>query len=259
MPWGFAEAVGRREVPELPEVETLRRQLEEEILGEEILGVSVFDSRLKGAEALLKGRVYAVRRHGKVLILVLQRGEVAIRLGMSGRLRLGPPDGPPRLTIRFPAGEIHLIDRRRLSSIGPLEGLPKGIDPFLEDPPVWSSRRPVKALLMDQDFLLGVGNIYASEALFVAGVNPFVPAFRLSPGERQRVLGAVRGVLLEAVSLRGTTISDWRDLYGRPGLYQERLRVYGREGRPCPRCGSPIRRRVLSGRGTWFCPSCQIL
>jgi len=246
-------------VPELAEVETLRGQLEEEILGEEVLGVSVFDSKLRGSEVLFRGRVCAVKRHGKALVLTLEGGDVVIRLGMSGRLKLGAPERPPRLTLRFPGGEIHLIDRRRLSSIGPLGGLPKGVDPLLGDPPlVWDSSRPVKALLMDQDFLLGVGNIYASEALFVAAVDPFVPASRLSPEERLRIFGAVREVLLEAISLRGTTISDWRDLYGRPGLYQERLRVYGKEGRPCPRCGSPIRRRVLSGRGTWFCPSCQV-
>jgi len=110
---------------------------------------------------------------------------------------------------------------------------------------------------MDQRHVAGIGNIYASEILHAAGVHPLRPAGSLTAEEWEGVAHAARAILEEAIRLRGTTISDWRDLYGRPGEYQDKLRVYGRRGEPCPRCGTPIERVTLSGRGTYFCPRCQ--
>ena len=110
---------------------------------------------------------------------------------------------------------------------------------------------------MDQRFVAGVGNIYASEILYAAQIHPLRPLSRLSQEEWDQIMMSAREILTEAIRYRGTTISDWRDLYGRPGEYQKRLKVYGKEGEPCPRCGTSIRRIVVAGRGTYFCPRCQ--
>lgn len=248
-------------MPELPEAETLRGQLERECLGEELRGVRVCDPSLAYCGKLVRGRLEGVSRHGKALVLRFDGKEVVLRLGMTGRLKLGEPDAPPRLTLVFAGKEIHLIDPRRFARIEAVGRLPGGVDPFTDSAP-WvlasrarGSRRPLKALLMDQEMVLGFGNIYATEVLYRAGLDPFMPAGEVVDWEG--LLSVGRDVLLEAISSRGTTISDWRDLYGRPGEYQRRLAVYGREGKPCSRCGTPIERKVLYGRGTWFCPLCQ--
>lgn len=250
-------------MPELPEVETLKRQLEQEVLGEPILGVRVFDPNLQGAACLLCGELKGVHRHGKSLVFALDGHRVVLRLGMSGRLKLGKPDRTPRLTFLLPNKEIHLIDPRRFARIEAMRNLPRGVDPFSPSASreisvrAKRARKPLKAFLMDQEMVLGIGNIYACEILYRAGLDPFMPAGDLREVHWDAVFSEARGVLGEAIALRGTTIADWRDLYGRPGGYQERLFVYGREGKPCPRCRTPILRRVLQGRGTWFCPLCQ--
>jgi len=261
---GSVESAGRKErMPELPEVETLKRELQAELVGKEIKEVFPFDPKLKGVRELLMGKVESVKRHGKLLILGIEDHEVSIWLGMSGRLQLGDPDLPPRLSLTFGEGTIHLIDPRRFARIGLKDGLPKGIDPFDEKAPrvlferTRGIRRPIKSLLIDQDFLLGLGNIYSCESLFRAKINPFLPSCDLKHEEWRLLLEVVKKVLEEAISLRGTTFSQWRDLYGQEGLFRERLMVYGREKEPCVLCGALIRREVLQGRGTWFCPNCQ--
>lgn len=235
--------------------------MEREFLGEGLLRVEVHDPSLGPCREWLKGRLEGISRHGKALILRFDGRDVVLRLGMTGRLKLGEPDRSPRLTLFFPGKEVHLIDPRRFARIEALGRLPGGVDPFSDSAPqvlsrrAKGSRRPLKAFLMDQEVVLGLGNIYATEVLHRAGFHPFIPAGEVRDWEG--LISVAREILLEAISLRGTTISDWRDLYGRPGEYQRRLAVYGKEGRPCPRCGTPIERRVLQGRGTWFCPSCQ--
>jgi len=250
-------------MPELPEAETLRRQLEAEVLGQPILRVQVFDPRLLQGGRLLRGEVQEVGRHGKALILGLDGHRVVLRLGMTGRLKIGEPDYPPRLTLHFPGKEVHLIDPRRFARVEPLGALPAGVDPLCPSAPeevvpkARGSRKPLKAFLMDQQKVLGIGNIYACEVLYRAGLDPFIPAGDLPKGAWEALFAAAKEILGEAIALRGTTVSDWRDLYGRPGGYQGRLSVYGRDGEPCPRCGTPIKREVLQGRGTWYCPRCQ--
>jgi len=250
-------------MPELPEVETLKRELKVELLGKKIKEVFPFDPKLKEARELLKGQVKSVERHGKVLILQIDDHLVTLWLGMSGRLKLGDADFPPRLSLKFTEGTIHLIDPRRFAKIGLQDGLPKGIDPFQKEATQFlferakKIKRPIKSLLMDQDYVLGIGNIYACEVLFRAKINPFLPSSDLSLEDWRLLFEVAKRVLEEAISLRGTTFSQWRDLYGQEGLFRERLMVYRREGKPCFQCGTLIRREVLQGRGTWFCPSCQ--
>jgi len=117
--------------------------------------------------------------------------------------------------------------------------------------------RSLKSFLMDQQIIGGIGNIYACEILFRAGLSPLRQAASLSPDDWRRVQGAMVAVLSRAIDCRGTSISDWRDLFGREGEYQKELRVYGREGKKCRRCDGVVRRERLLGRGTWFCPNCQ--
>lgn len=254
-------------MPELPEVETLRRQLEEVILGQEVFKVEVLDPKLSEAQGVLKGEVRGVEREGKLLAFSIEGGKrVLLSLRMTGRLLWGKDGGKyVRLVIHFPHGRLHLVDPRRFATLSLPDGrsAPLGVDPLEGSLPSFlvqrseGRRAPVKTLLMDQRHVAGIGNIYASEILYAAGVHPLRPAGSLTAEQWEGVAHAARAILEEAIRLRGTTISDWRDLYGRPGEYQDRLRVYGRKGEPCPRCGTPIERVTLSGRGTYFCPRCQ--
>lgn len=254
-------------MPELPEVETLRRQLCEVILGSVILEAEALDPKLSQWMPLLKGQVVAIGRRGKALVIGLQRGKILLHLRMTGRLLWG--DGVPkaaRLALYFPQGALYLIDPRRFATLSlPEEGWPpSGVDPLKGVPPSFlydrarGRRLSLKAFLMDQRWVAGIGNIYSCEILHFAGLDPFRPVGSVSLDEWRRVAEGMEAILKEAIRCRGTTISDWRDLYGLPGEYQKKLRVYGRKGKPCPRCGATIERDVLSGRGTYFCPCCQL-
>ncbi len=258
-------------MPELPEVETLCRQLNEIIRGEEILAVEVLDSRLGKVPALTGERVVSVSRRGKWMRIAMESGlAVALHLRMTGRLlwqACGAPLPPhSRLAISFSTGRLVLVDPRRFAVFcvppedtppaplaNPLEGLPSR---RLRE--VAAGRRlPVKSFLMDQRFIAGIGNIYACEILFQAAVDPRRPAGSLTPAEWRKVERATAMVLPRAVACRGTTVSDWRDLFDMSGTNQEHLEVYSREGESCRTCGGMIERIAMGGRGTWFCPSCQ--
>ena len=253
-------------MPELPEVETLRRQLCEVILGSTVLEAEALDPKLSRWAPHLRGQVVAIRRRGKALEIDLEGSQLLLHLRMTGRLLWG--DGVPgaaRLALSFPQGVLYLIDPRRFAtlSLPKREGTSSGLDPlkgvlpsFLYDR-ARGRRLPLKAFLMNQRWVAGNGNIYACEILHLAGLSPFRPAGSVSLEEWGRVAEGIETVLKEAIRCRGTTISDWRDLYGLPGEYQKRLRVYGRKDEPCPRCGATVERDVLSGRGTYFCPRCQ--
>ncbi len=253
-------------MPELPEVESLRRQLQEVIIGQQVRAVKVFDPKLSGAERFPKGKVLQIGRRGKILEFIFEDGQrVWLSLRMTGRLRWGNEvNRHRRLTLAFPKGDLHLIDPRRFATLSfPQKELaPLGVDPLEGAPPSFFEglrrhRRPIKSSLMDQRFVAGIGNIYASEILYAAQIHPLRPLSRLSQEEWDRIMMSAKEILTQAIRYRGTTISDWRDLYGRPGEYQEKLKVYGREGEPCPRCGTPIERIVVAGRGTYLCPRCQ--
>jgi formamidopyrimidine-DNA glycosylase len=272
-------------MPELPEVETLRRDLAAALVGERIRRCEVrlprlvtcpdcrtFCSRLKGA------RIEEVRRRGKYLLFVLDRPwEWVVHLGMTGSLLLaeeGSPEPPhthivlhlthPRLlryadsrtfgeTAVVPAGDHSAL--KGLAGMGP-EPLERSFTAKALERAMRTSAR-VKSALMDQRRVAGIGNIYADEILFRAGIDPSRPADSLGKEELERLHSAVKTVLREAVRRRGSSVSDYVDSWGKPGSYQLVHKVYRREGRPCPACGEPIRRTVMGGRSAHWCPRCQ--
>jgi formamidopyrimidine-DNA glycosylase len=265
-------------VPELPEVETIRRSLEQRGLGRRIVGLEVRDTRLRTPVDLadLRARVAgatieAVTRRSKYLLVHLRRGPVlVVHLGMSGRLDLVPEALPlaPHTHVRFQLaggdelrfadprrfGMLFLVDRAALGShprfarLGP-EPLEPGFDAAYLHQRARGRRKPIKNFLMDAAIVVGVGNIYACEALHRAGVHPCTPV--------RRVSAAVCNVLQRALRHGGTTLTDYRDVDGRYGAFQYRLRVYGRDGLACRRCGRRVRRIVQAGRSTYYCPGCQ--
>ena len=258
-------------MPELPEVETLCRQMNTILPGKEILAVEVVDPRLGKVPPLAGKRIVSVCRQGKCIRIEMEDGmTAALHLRMTGRLlwQTGDLPAPPytRLIIIFATGRLALIDPRRFATfcVPPKDVIRAPLENPLEESPARSLRKiagtrrlPVKSFLMDQRFISGIGNIYASEILYKAAVDPRRPAGSLSTSEWKKVEKAVAAVLRRAVACRGTTVSDWRDLFGVSGTNQNNLEVYSREGSPCRRCGSPIERMTMSGRGTWFCPVCQ--
>jgi formamidopyrimidine-DNA glycosylase len=261
-------------MPELPEVETLCRQLNGLLPGEEILRIEFFDARLGKVEGLVGRRVEVVIRRGKQIQIQMNGGmTVELHLRMSGRLLyLAADEQPPsffpyrRLAITFSSGTLLLIDPRRFATFAVQS---EGIVPALPDDPmeglparrlrVIARRRrlPVKSFLLDQRLIAGIGNIYACEILFTAGIDPRRPSCSLTTAEWRKVAKAAAEILRRAVACRGTTVSDWRDLFGRSGTNQDHLEVYSRQGAPCRRCGGSIERVIQSGRGTWLCPICQ--
>ncbi|HOD34847.1 MAG TPA: DNA-formamidopyrimidine glycosylase [Syntrophales bacterium] len=257
-------------MPELPEVETLCRQLRQVVLGARIREGRILDDRLGKMENPAGKRVLAILRRGKAFQFQLE-GSLSLffQLRMTGRFHwqetgVAPPRA--RFLLAFPHGSLFLTDLRRLATLRCSrgdDGFPRGCEPLdgLDRRRIFEiagrRRLPVKNFLMDQNVVAGIGNIYASEILFRSRISPLRETSSLSLGEWGKIIRAMTKVLCRAVQCRGTSISDWKDLHGRKGEYQAHLRVYGREGGDCFRCGRSIRRIVLSGRGTFYCPACQ--
>jgi formamidopyrimidine-DNA glycosylase len=268
-------------MPELPEVETVRRSLLP-IVGARIDAVEVREPRLRRMLAhdfarRLTGRaIRGIERRGKYLLFLLSGDDALLaHLGMSGALLLQPTGTPPQthdhVSLRL-SGDRQVIfnDPRRfgLLRVGRLNELVElrnvGPDPLsdafsLGDLAALTRgrKKPVKNLLMDQHALGGIGNIYANEILFRAGIRPGRQARRLTRAELQRLFDMTRAVLHSAIRLGGSSISDYRDSAGRPGYFQLRLNVYDRAGQPCRRCHTPVRRVVHAGRSSFYCPACQ--
>ncbi len=271
-------------MPELPEVETLARELRDVLVGRSIIGVEVRWPRTVAApdpetfaRRLAGRRVLEVRRRGKWLLLGLDGGEwLLMHLRMSGRLAVEDAEAPEDAHTRV---VFHLEDGRRLrfsdprkfgrmvltacpedwlGDLGP-EPLDTGLTPERLAGMLRGRRVRLKPLLANQRFLAGLGNIYADEVLWRACLHPLRRADTLLPDEVARLHGAIREVLEEAVARRGTTLADRRYVLpdGRPGEFAVHLAVYGREGTPCPRCGASIVRTRIGGRGAHFCPQCQ--
>jgi formamidopyrimidine-DNA glycosylase len=268
-------------VPELPEVETVRRSLLP-VVGRRVVTVRVPQPLLRWPlpddfAARLRGQVIkTIRRLGKYLLFDLCGGEtLLVHLGMSGTFVLRAPNTAlgvhdhVALTLDDRTGLV-FNDPRRFGFMR--IGLPQDFDVLQRLGPDALSetvsadrlyaltrkrKRPVKNLLMDQAVLGGLGNIYANEILFLAGVRPGRRAGRLTRREVEAVLDATRVVLRRAIRDGGSSIADYRDGRGRPGYFQLRLHVYGRTGEPCLTCRSPVRRVVHSGRSSFYCPSCQ--
>ncbi len=270
-------------MPELPEVETVMRCLAPEVTGRRVLGVSVRETRLRGgvapdfAERLAGRRIEGFARRGKYLLAPLDDGRLwLVHLGMTGRLTLAPPgradERHDHVVVRLDDGRVLTFnDARRFGRVAVIEraGLAAetgaGIDPL--DPAFTAAalfaltrgrRTSIKALLMDQRRVAGLGNIYVNELLFRAGIRPGRRASRLRREECARLVRATRAVLDEAIRRGGSSISDYRDGLGRPGWFQLRHRVYDRAGEPCRRCAGPIRARLIVGRSSFYCPRCQV-
>jgi formamidopyrimidine-DNA glycosylase len=256
-------------VPELPEVETIVRGLRPHVVGRQLKGVSVRDPKLARVPCALAlpAEVDDLRRRGKYILLSLGDRTLVVHLRMSGRLvwAKGRPGGPVRLSLRFPHGGVHLVDPRRLGTVEVVDRFRDDLGPEPLGDLAWlrgalaGSRMPVKLWLMDQRKIAGIGNIYAAEILHRARIHPARRANSLTRREAQRLQEAIPSVLEEAIACQGTTLPDgqYRGPRGEVGAFACELGVYGREGEPCRRCGEPIERSVLGGRGTYVCPRCQ--
>jgi formamidopyrimidine-DNA glycosylase len=261
-------------MPELPEVETLRRQLEKLLAGSEVLGIEVLDKdRIGKLEDVRNCRVEEVGREGKFLKLKLSGGrEIVVHLRMTGHLHWfdeeeSAPAKHNRVVIKFPRGKVCLIDPRRFATVEvrkQKKGSGEAVDAYLDQITgrelhlaAKGRKVPVKNFLLDQKTVAGLGNIYVCEVLFRAGIDPWKKSCELTAAEWDRIAGKIRPVLKKAIECRGTSVSDWKDLMGKKGSYQEHLQVYGREGEPCFRCKTPVARKPIGGRSTFYCPLCQ--
>ncbi len=270
-------------MPELPEVETTRRGIRAAVVGRTVRAFDLREPRLRWPVAptipgeVVGQRVLDVGRRAKYLLIRLERGTLIAHLGMSGSLRVMAA-GSPRLVhdhydLVLDSGQcLRYNDPRRfgslhwcpgdprehalLASLGP-EPLEQAFDATYLGARARGRRAAVKLFLMDQRVVVGVGNIYASEALFRAGVRPRRAAGRLTRAEWRRVVDAIRDVLAEAIRQGGTTLRDYVGADGTPGYFRQELYVYERAGEPCRRCATPIRHLVQGQRSTYFCPRCQ--
>ncbi|PKN65809.1 MAG: formamidopyrimidine-DNA glycosylase [Deltaproteobacteria bacterium HGW-Deltaproteobacteria-10] len=256
-------------MPELPEVETLCRQLQKKIDAKKITASEVYDSKLSHIKGIKGKTIVAVRRNGKTIEIILDDGHsVLIHLRMTGRLLWQEAADRPlhsRWHLSLGKDNLYLVDPRRFATINvlPTEDTPGSNDimnsfdrqSFITK---HSKRKTkVKNLIMDQKAIHGIGNIYACEILFAAGIHPTKMAATLTNKDWQRIFGKAKLILKKAIEKRGTSISDWRDLYGLKGENQFDLKAYGREGKPCLKCGNKIVRIKQGGRSTFYCPICQ--
>jgi formamidopyrimidine-DNA glycosylase len=274
-------------LPELPEVETIRSRLAPELAGRRMERVEVFDARLTRPEppelvalALEGERIADVRRRGKYLVVAFESGRhLLVHLRMTGSFLHPAPGergGDPhvRAVVRLDDGShVAYRDVRRFGTWDLLE--PGELDAYFEarrlgvEPlsraltPAYLGRAlagrkaPVKAALLDQRAVAGVGNIYADEALWYAAIHPLAPAGDLDEEQVAALREGVRKALRLGIRRQGATLRDYRGADGRRGRMQHEFRVYGREGEPCERCGAPIAKTRVAGRGTWYCPTCQ--
>lgn len=275
-------------MPELPEVETIRRDLSEHLAGRCITEVElpwegvVAQPDPSAFVALVAGRcVSAVRRRGKYLIWDLDSGaRLLVHLRMTGRLYWTPAGAPRsphvRAVLHLDDGrELHFADQRKFgrfswvagerelaallgAKLGP-EPLESGFTPEGLQQALSARRGPIKAVLLDQRLLAGLGNIYVDEALFRARLHPLRPAKTLTAEEVERLYAAIQAALRQGIANRGTTLSSYRDAWGTRGLNQERLLVFRRQGQSCPSCGGAIAKMRVAGRATHVCPRCQPL
>ena len=289
-------------MPELPEVETIRRGLAPKVFGRLIAGIELgthrgflFDSD-EFVETVTGQTIGELPRRGKYLVFELSESYCVFHLGMTGQLTLWNPDCadvPFERTITgLEKTPQHSVDKhthlqfllddgnavffRDVRRFGKVQLVPKaegnlkalfshlGLEPFTDDYDLEDflilmrgRKTRVKSLLLNQGFVAGVGNIYADEALFAAGIHPVRRTHRLRLYEKQALFETIPRVLEKGIAYGGTTIRDFLQSDGESGEHQEKLQVYGREGEPCRRCSTPIRKTVISQRGTHFCPRCQ--
>lgn len=266
-------------MPELPEVETLRRALAEELDGRTLTALKIYEPRLlqnaserELQRALVGRRLRAVKRRAKFLLFDFGKHTVVLHLRMTGWPTLRPVENP-RFIWEFTAKKtlyfhdarrlatLHLVPSARADALPPLCDL--GIEPFQPSytfENFWALLRTtqeIKRLLLDQRKIAGIGNIYACEALFASRIHPQRPANGLSLSEARRLFAQIEKILARAIAEQGTSVRTYRMLTGEPGSFQNFLRVYDRAGAPCVRCRTKIMRITQGGRGTYFCPRCQ--
>ena len=275
-------------MPELPEVETVRRRLAPALVGRRFDGVEIEDARLtrpldplEVAAELQGERVAVVDRRGKYLVVRFDSGRaLLVHLRMTGSLLhvpggVAPADPHRRAAVQLDDGTSLIYrDVRRFGTW--LLAEPRELERYLDDrlgreplTAAFTTRRlaetlhgrraPVKAAILDQRRLAGVGNIYADEALWRARIHPLRPAGDLDAGELRALHRGIRAALRAGIERQGATLRDYRTPDGGAGRMQHEFRVYGRDGEPCDRCGRPIGKIRAAGRGTWFCPGCQLL
>jgi formamidopyrimidine-DNA glycosylase len=262
-------------MPELPEVETVVRTLAPRLKGRRILAAEFRCLRvLRGqpdvaARDLAGRKVLGIRRRGKNILIDLDGGYCfAVHLGMTGRLLLNGAAGKhTHAILTLDRGELLYDDTRQFGRLEVCRGTPSRLEKLGPEPleigraafvaALGRRKAAVKAVLLNQAFLGGVGNIYADEALFRARIHPLAVAARLSGERAARLHGAVQEVLAEAIDARGSSVSNYVDAEGNRGSFQQLHRVYQRTGEPCPHCGARIRRILVAQRGTHYCPKCQ--
>ncbi|POZ61088.1 bifunctional DNA-formamidopyrimidine glycosylase/DNA-(apurinic or apyrimidinic site) lyase [Chromobacterium alticapitis] len=269
-------------MPELPEVETTRRGVAPHLEGRTLRGAIVRNASLRwpvppDLSARLAGeKVLAVRRRAKYLLLECESGTLLIHLGMSGSLRLMPAGAPPQkhdhLDLQLDGQVLRYRDPRRFGAVlwhvGPIELHPllKALGPeplsdAFDGAALYAATRrrncAVKLAIMDNHVVVGVGNIYANESLFYAGMAPDRAASALTLQECERLAGEIKAVLKRAIDAGGSTLRDFVDSEGKPGYFQQSYMVYDRHEEPCRRCGSPIRHIRQGQRSTYYCPLCQ--
>ena len=268
-------------MPELPEVEVTLRGIAPRLTGRLITGVDVREPRLRWrvqrSVARLVGRkISALRRRGKYLLLDCGDGHLILHLGMSGSLRLLQPATPPQNHDHFDleCGDLvlRLRDPRRFGAVLWTDQSPEshpllrhlGVEPLTRSfngkrlhALTRGLRASIKQTLMDGRRIVGIGNIYASESLFLASIHPATRAGRLSLERCMRLAAAIKKTLRDAIRAGGSSLRDFVGSDGKPGYFQQRYWVYDRAGEPCRRCGTPIRRLMQGQRASFYCPSCQ--
>jgi len=280
-------------MPELPEVETIRRQLEREIVGFKIVDVWYDREKLlrpsprEFIDGVVGKTIAGVGRRGKLLIFKIQNPKSKIQsyflvhLRLSGRILVRSPNTPPddyvHVILKLKAKsqkpkalELRFAEARLFGYMQYVGGQKEfdeilkkyGPEPFELDEGQFleilsTTRKPIKLLLMDQKKIAGIGNIYANDALFLAKIHPQTPANTLSRDQASRLLKAIETVFKEGLKYGGASDQWYRQVHGEKGSYQEHFKVYGQAGKKCERCGAVIKRIELGGRGTFYCPGCQ--
>ncbi len=269
-------------MPELPEVETTCAGIGPHIVGQVLRAVDVRDGRLRWpipenlAHQVVGHRVRCVRRRGKYVLIEFAHGGLIGHLGMTGSMRVVTTQEPPsyhdHFDLSFDQCLVRYRDPRRFGSLlwqdSPVEShallAHLGPEPLTDDFNVdvletacKGRKQAIKTLIMDSKRVVGVGNIYANEALYMAGINPHRQAGRVSRARLQKLVMAIKEVLADAIEQGGTTLRNFVDSEGNPGYFKQQLRVYGRAGKPCLTCSKPLKETRLGQRSTVYCGACQ--
>jgi formamidopyrimidine-DNA glycosylase len=261
-------------LPELPEVETIVRSIAPHVVGQTVQRAEFYSRRVtrgglqETAEAVTGRTICRIRRRGKQILIDLDRGVLYVHLGMTGKFFWnGEPGKYTRAVFQLDGGTLLYDDVRQFGRVEFFEAVPESLDRIGPDAlkvsfdefyaGLKTHRTKIKTLLLNQSFIGGVGNIYADELLFASRIHPSTPANSISKSRAERMHKHLIEVLRLAIQHRGSSISDYVDSAGERGAFQQLHNVYGREGKPCPRCGARIRRMVLGQRGTHYCPRCQ--